>query len=102
MATTLAPEDVEQLWIEFKQDMSNQELRNRLVEMYLPLVKYNGERIWARLPDGVELGNLTELLNDFDAPIARAAPSLTPRTPAVRPSTCSAALAVLFKKGSVS
>ncbi len=57
MATTLAP-GVEQLWIEFKGDMSNQELRNRLVEMYLPLVKYNGERIWARLPDGVELDDL--------------------------------------------
>ena len=58
MATTVAPEDVEQLWIEFKQDLSNQELRNRLVEMYLPLVKYNGERIWARLPEGVELDDL--------------------------------------------
>lgn len=55
---TLAPEDVEQLWIEYKKDMSNQELRNRLVEMYLPLVKYNGERIWARLPEGVELDDL--------------------------------------------
>jgi RNA polymerase sigma factor FliA len=59
MVTTLAaPEDVEQLWIEYKRDMSNQELRNRLVEMYLPLVKYNGERIWARLPEGVELDDL--------------------------------------------
>jgi RNA polymerase sigma factor FliA len=56
--TTTAPEDVEQLWIEYKKDMSNQELRNRLVEMYLPLVKYNGERIWARLPEGVELDDL--------------------------------------------
>jgi RNA polymerase sigma factor FliA len=55
---TIAPEDVEQLWIEYKKDMSNQELRNRLVEMYLPLVKYNGERIWARLPEGVELDDL--------------------------------------------
>lgn len=58
MATTVAPADVEQLWIEFKQDISNQELRNRLVEIYLPLVKYNGERIWARLPEGVELDDL--------------------------------------------
>ena len=58
MATTVAPEDVQQLWIQFKEDMSNQELRNRLVEMYLPLVKYNGERIWARLPEGVELDDL--------------------------------------------
>jgi RNA polymerase sigma factor for flagellar operon FliA len=58
MATVVAPEDVEQLWIEFKKDLSNQELRNRLVEQYLPLVKYNGERIWARLPEGVELDDL--------------------------------------------
>ena len=36
----------------------NQDLRNRLVEQYLPLVKYNAERIWARLPDGVELDDL--------------------------------------------
>ena len=53
--TKAAPADIEQLWIEFKEDITNQELRNRLVEIYLPLVKYNGERIWARLPDGVEL-----------------------------------------------
>ena len=58
MATTVVPEDVERLWIEFKRDLSNQELRNRLVEIYLPLVKYNGERIWARLPEGVELDDL--------------------------------------------
>jgi len=58
MASTVAPEDVEQLWIEFKQDPQNQDLRNRLVEIYLPLVKYNGERIWARLPEGVELDDL--------------------------------------------
>ena len=58
MITTVAPEDVEQLWIEYKKDPYNQEIRNRLVEIYLPLVKYNGERIWARLPEGVELDDL--------------------------------------------
>jgi RNA polymerase sigma factor for flagellar operon FliA len=58
MATTLAPEDVAQIWEAFKADLSNQDLRNRLVEMYLPLVKYNGERIWSRLPEGVELDDL--------------------------------------------
>ena len=56
--TTLAPEDVAQIWHTFKEDQNNQELRNRLVEMYLPLVKYNGERIWSRLPEGVELDDL--------------------------------------------
>jgi RNA polymerase sigma factor FliA len=58
MSTAVAPEDVEQLWIEFKKDQNSQEMRNRLVEIYLPLVKYNGERIWARLPEGVELDDL--------------------------------------------
>jgi RNA polymerase sigma factor for flagellar operon FliA len=59
MATaTLAPEDVAQLWLDFKANPDSQELRNRLVEQYLPLVKYNGERIWARLPEGVELDDL--------------------------------------------
>ena len=58
MAITSAPEDIEQLWITFKEDITNQPLRNRLVEIYLPLVKYNGERIHSRLPDGVELDDL--------------------------------------------
>src|ERR1700676_1937958 len=56
--TTMAPEDVAQIWQQFKADPENQDLRNRLVEMYLPLVKYNGERIWSRLPEGVELDDL--------------------------------------------
>ena len=46
------------VWREFKADQTNKAIRNRLVENYLPLVKYNGERIWARLPDGVELDDL--------------------------------------------
>jgi RNA polymerase sigma factor FliA len=58
MATAVAPEDIQELWLKFKADPESQELRNRLVEQYLPLVKYNGERIWARLPEGVELDDL--------------------------------------------
>jgi RNA polymerase sigma factor for flagellar operon FliA len=59
MVTALAPPDeVAQLWRQFKANPEDQTLRNRLVEQYLPLVKYNGERIWARLPDGVELDDL--------------------------------------------
>ncbi|MDO4559064.1 MAG: FliA/WhiG family RNA polymerase sigma factor [Planctomycetia bacterium] len=49
---------VEQIWIDYRKDPSDQELRNRLVETYLPLVRYNAERIWQRLPDGVELDDL--------------------------------------------
>ena len=64
MATTVATktqpaqDEIVEVWNQFKKDPSNRALRNRLVERYLPLVKYNGERIWARLPDGVELDDL--------------------------------------------
>jgi len=58
MATMVAAEDVSLLWEAFKADPNNQQLRNKLVELYLPLVKYNGERIWSRLPEGVELDDL--------------------------------------------
>src|SRR6476646_570739 len=53
-----SPEEIAEIWKEFKTDTSNKALRNRLIEQYLPLVKYNGERIWSRLPDGVELDDL--------------------------------------------
>src|SRR5437879_96668 len=49
--------DVQQLWHDYRAHPSI-ELRNVLVEHYLPLVKYNAERIWARLPDGVDLDDL--------------------------------------------
>jgi len=59
MATTVAAqEEIAEVWQQYKKDPSRRELRNRLVENYLPLVKYNGERIWSRLPDGVELDDL--------------------------------------------
>src|SRR5437879_10621258 len=50
--------EIDEIWKNYKADPTNQEYRNRLVENYLPLVKYNGERIWARLPEGVELDDL--------------------------------------------
>ena len=49
---------VQQLWIDFKQDQSDQHLRNRLIEQYYQLVKYNAERVWAKLPEGVDLNDL--------------------------------------------
>ncbi|MCA9099798.1 MAG: FliA/WhiG family RNA polymerase sigma factor [Planctomycetales bacterium] len=56
--TTVATDDIEKVWDTYKADMSRKDLRNLLVERYMRLVKYNGERIWARLPDGVELDDL--------------------------------------------
>src|SRR5687768_11320121 len=60
MATVAAERqlEIDEIWKRYKVEPDNQELRNLLVEQYLPLVKYNGERIWARLPDGVELDDL--------------------------------------------
>lgn len=49
--------DIQALWKEYRANPSV-EIRNKLVEHYLPLVKYNAERIWARLPEGVELDDL--------------------------------------------
>jgi RNA polymerase sigma factor FliA len=49
--------DIPQLWRDYQSNRSV-EIRNQLVEIYLPLVKYNAERIWSRLPDGVELDDL--------------------------------------------
>ena len=49
--------DVPQLWRDYRTQPSI-DLRNQLVELYLPLVKYNAERIWSRLPEGVDLDDL--------------------------------------------
>jgi RNA polymerase sigma factor for flagellar operon FliA len=45
------------LWRRFKR-RGKGEHRNQLIEHYLPLVKYNAERICAKLPDEVELDDL--------------------------------------------
>ncbi len=59
MATTVAQADeILEVWQQYKKDPTDKSLRNRLMERYFPLVKYNGERIWQRLPDGVELDDL--------------------------------------------
>ncbi len=49
--------DIIEVWQEYRANPTV-ELRNRLVERYLSLVRYNAERIWARLPDGVDLDDL--------------------------------------------
>lgn len=63
MAATATKDDViKEVWIDFKKITKDspdyEDLRNTLVERYMPLVRYNGERIWQRLPDGVELDDL--------------------------------------------
>lgn len=57
-ATITSTDDIQQVWALYRAEPENKDLRNRLVEHYMPLVRYNGERIWQRLPDGVELDDL--------------------------------------------
>jgi RNA polymerase sigma factor for flagellar operon FliA len=57
MATRVT-DNVAELWKVYKQDQSNQELRNALIERYFPLVRYNAERVWSKLPEGVDLNDL--------------------------------------------
>ena len=51
-------EEMIALWRSYRADQSNVSLRNRLIERYLPLVRYNAERVWQKLPEGVDLNDL--------------------------------------------
>jgi RNA polymerase sigma factor for flagellar operon FliA len=57
MATRVT-DDITEVWKTYKKDQTNQDLRNALIEHFLPLVKYNAERVWAKLPEGVDLNDL--------------------------------------------
>ena len=58
VAAVPSPEEITNLWMEYRNTPDDKILRNRLVEHYLPLVRYHGQRVWSRLPDGVELDDL--------------------------------------------
>ncbi|HVC93774.1 MAG TPA: FliA/WhiG family RNA polymerase sigma factor [Pirellulales bacterium] len=58
MKVAASPQDVAQLWEAFKVDTSNQTPRNKLIELYLPLVKFHAERVCSRLSDTVELDDM--------------------------------------------
>jgi len=51
--------DVRQLWERYAANPTD-ELRNYLWERYLPIVRYNAERIHARLPDEVDVDDLVQ------------------------------------------
>src|SRR5437868_616095 len=55
---TKVDRDISEIWRDYKLDQSNKNLRNILMEKYLPLVRYNAERVWSKLPDGVDLHDL--------------------------------------------
>jgi RNA polymerase sigma factor for flagellar operon FliA len=52
--------DVREVWREYK-ETGAEELRNQLIEKYLPLVRYIAERLLATLPSFVELDDLQSM-----------------------------------------
>jgi len=57
MRTATITTDLGVIWRRFKQS-GDPVLRNRLVENFLPIVRYNAERIGAKLPDEIENDDL--------------------------------------------
>lgn len=55
--TRIDEPELEAVWIEYK-ELGGEGLRNRLIERYLPLVRYIAERILVKLPQNVELDDL--------------------------------------------
>ncbi len=53
----VAPQLLEQWWRRFK-ETGDEDARNRLLENYLPLVKYAADRLYAKLPDEVDVNDL--------------------------------------------
>src|SRR5437016_5953328 len=48
---------IREVWQQYRKTQGR-EIRNYLMEKYLPLVRYNAERIYARLPDEVDIQDL--------------------------------------------
>lgn len=57
MRATREKVDTTGLWREFKES-ADRSLRNRLMENYLPIVRYNADRISAKLPEEVDSDDL--------------------------------------------
>ena len=57
MRASQSPSELSRVWREFKKS-GDRSLRNALMEEFLPIVKYNAERIGAKLPDEVENDDL--------------------------------------------
>ena len=53
-------DDVDQLWVVYKKNPTTQ-LRNLLIERYISIVYSRAERLWAKLPEGIELDDLIQV-----------------------------------------
>ena len=65
--------DIDQVWRSYQHNRCD-DIRNTLIEHYMPLVRYNAERVWSKLPNQVELDDLVscgimglmDAINAFD------------------------------------
>ena len=57
IAQTINDRPIKEVWLEYKKT-GTEKLRNTMMEHYLPLVKYNAERIHTKLPDEVDVEDL--------------------------------------------
>jgi RNA polymerase sigma factor for flagellar operon FliA len=57
MQATIAKTDIGEVWRRFKLS-GDRSVRNILMENYIPIVKYNAERIGAKLPDEIDRDDL--------------------------------------------
>ena len=53
-----ACENIDEMWLQFKRKPDNIELRNRLIEHYMPIVYQRADRIHRQLPPEIERDNL--------------------------------------------
>ena len=60
IAGEVQDENVDQLWVVYKKNPTTQ-LRNLLIERYISIVYSRAERLWARLPEGIELDDLIQV-----------------------------------------
>jgi RNA polymerase sigma factor FliA len=62
LRTPLDKKPIHEVWTEYQTSkpdpVRNEVIRNYLMEKYLPLVRYNAERIYTRLPDEVDIEDL--------------------------------------------
>ena len=57
--TAVVEQDINDVWKQFKANKT-QVMRNLLMMEYLPLVRYNADRIYSKLPDEVDLDDLIQ------------------------------------------
>ena len=57
---SLSSEDVDQLWTLYKKS-PNLQLQHRLIERYTYIVHHRAERLWSKLPEGIELDDLIQV-----------------------------------------